>query len=490
MENVDPAAQEAPEPALHRAASLGDIALLERLLAEGADLEEGDDYGTTALMVAAGSTYAETVTAIEWLLAHGADPRTRGGWDGATAAWYAAEAGSDVEGIHLPDVAERLRILLDTGLDPNECASNGASLLAVACRTGDPARVRLLLDRGASLTNDPASGERWSFQIPLFAASESGSAECVQLLLDAGADAKDVCQERSQTDFTLFERLPGVDAQALNTVEAYVSQMRADSRERFGEGGETALAFAVSPEVARLLIAAGARVDAHDWYEDVLGKVLETADTEQAMGNPDAFAVADVLLEAGAALDRNFKGEFRLDSAAFRQHANVVDYLLQQSASRESSHMGSPLHSICWQGEYQDEETSTACAQIIRSLVGAGFSMDARDSEGRAPLHKAVGGDWGNPTAVRTLLELGAEPDPVDGYGQTPLHLAGLNRTGALHRALECAVALMKGGANPRLQDPKENTAIDYAEATVAEQARYADLSIAQALLNALQAAR
>ncbi|MCX6367781.1 MAG: ankyrin repeat domain-containing protein [Armatimonadetes bacterium] len=481
MENVEPVPQEAPEPALHRAARLGDIAQLERLLAEGADLEAGDQNGATPLMIAAGSTDAETKGAVEWLLAQGANPKTTGGWYRVTATWYAAGPDLYCDATVPTDQADRLRILLDASLDANESSSNGVSLLVKACRSGDPAQVRLLMNRGASLTNHSSSDKRQSFQIPLFAASESGSAECVQLLLDAGADVNEVCKTGSfqvtlnQIDLPTVDLPPGLDLDDISQsaagidLGAYIDQRIQSTNELWGEDGETALASAGSPEVARLLIAAGARVDAHDWYEDVLGRVLETADTELVMGNSDAFAVADVLLEAGATLDKNFKGEFRLGSAAFRHHAHVVDYLLQHGAAGQSTQEGTtPLHSVCWKGGCQDEETNAACAQIIRSLVRAGFSMDARDSEGRAPLHKATGGDWANQTAVRTLLELGAEPDPVDGYGQTPLHLATRNR------ALECAVALLEAGANPRLPDLTGNTPIDYAEAEVVTWTRYA----------------
>lgn len=469
---------ETVESAIHQAAKRGDIALLERLYAQGVNLEAGDQNGATPLMVAASSTEAETKAAVEWLLAHGADPHACCAWFGVTAAWYAAGGESPDDRKVLPDQLERLGILLDLGLDPNESASNGVSLLVRACEVGDPARVRMLLERGASLTTYRTSDEKWSGQIPLFAASESGSAQCVRLLLDAGADVNEVCQtgRLSQLDLPTVNLPSGLDlgdgslSAAGLDLGALIDQRIQSTNDRWGEDGETALASAGSAEVARVLIAAGARVDAHDWNEDVLGRVLEAAELKQAMGSPDAFAIADVLLDAGATLDKNFKGEFRLNSAAFSHHANVVDYLLQRGASGESTSEGAtPLHSICWQGEYADEEINEACAKIIRSLVGAGFSVDARDNEGRTPLHKAAGGDWANPTAVRTLLELGAEPDPVDSYGQTPLHLAALNR------AEECAVALLRAGSNPRLEDATGKTAIDYAEASVATWTGYAE---------------
>jgi len=99
----------------------------------------------------------------------------------------------------LPDHVDRLRFLLDAGLDPKETNFIGRSLLTEACKAGDPPRVQLLVARGADVDPpfDPErakemdccslTGRLQSSQIPLFAAAESGSAECVRLLLEAGA---------------------------------------------------------------------------------------------------------------------------------------------------------------------------------------------------------------------------------------------------------------------------------------------------------------
>ncbi len=266
----------ASEPPLHCAARLGDVQEVARLVNEGANIEaRAFRQDLTPLMVAARSTEAETKQVVEWLLTHGAKLRATSN-SGRTAAWYAAGGQNYYDDRVLPDQVERLRLLLNAGLDPEESAEDGQSLLWRACRAGDPARVRLLLELGATASIRADSGTRQSRAIPLFAAVESDSAECVQLLLDAGEDPTEATGDRDgQLDLP-----PDLQASL--------------KREIPTTGGETALGSVASLEVARLLIAAGADVNACDWYENVLGRAFDRAETEAALGNPEAFAVADV----------------------------------------------------------------------------------------------------------------------------------------------------------------------------------------------------
>jgi ankyrin repeat protein len=122
---------------------------------ERADLEHDNGphlNGLTTLMAAARLIDGATVDTLRWLVERGADVRATSE-GGGTAAWYAAGHGGRWE-FHAravtPDHAERLRYLLDLGLDPDECNLIGRSLIAEACDAGDPARVGLLLERGAS----------------------------------------------------------------------------------------------------------------------------------------------------------------------------------------------------------------------------------------------------------------------------------------------------------------------------------------------------
>jgi ankyrin repeat protein len=398
-----------PEPELHRAARTGDHAAIERLLAAGADVNQRADIefdhgphlrGLTPFLTAARSIDGATVATLRLLLDRGADVRARSE-GGGNAAWYAAGMGMRLPGLHSwridPEHVERLRFLLDAGFSPRGRCGNGSSCLCEACGAGDPARVALLLERGALPGPDwnakddeaydrlsrvlfPTSMQRDlsvpgappSSVIPLFRAAESGSRTCVDLLLAAGASVS----QREKT-------------------------------------GSTALAHARSAEVVRALVHAGADVHARDLSgHDPLAAIFEEATVDGECVSPGLIEVARALVEAGANPDRVPGGSHsRLWDAAFTHNAEAVEFLLSLGVCPSAdSHGGStPLHAIAWQDEYDSPPMTAACERIIRALVAAGNSVNARDEHGRTPLHEAYYGDGRNDTAIRVLLELGAE---------------------------------------------------------------------------------
>lgn len=452
-----------PEPEIHRAARVGDDEGIARLLAAGADVDERADLefdhgphlrGLTPLMTAARSIDGATVGTLRLLFDRGADlhARSEGGGD---AAWYAAGTGMRIPGLHpwrvVPDHVERLRFLLDAGLSPRGRNASGSTCLCQACGAGDPARVALLLERGApaepdwgaaeaeaderaeraSLAGLPPevvahrlrrreAGAPWSFLIPLFEAAQSGSSECVDLLLTAGAAVS--VRDRS---------------------------------------GSTVLSYARSAGVVRRLVAAGAdRVAVDCFGKDPLGAILWDASSDGQAADPALLDVARALVEAGVPLDLvPGRSESRLHQAAFTHNADAVDFLLSLGLRPAADSYGgrTPLHGIAWQGQYDDERKASACERIVRALVAAGNPVDARDEEGHTALHEAADGDWGNETAVRVLLELGADPEAVDSAGRTPLMAA------VWGRQPECVRLLLKAGADPLRPDAKGRTALEMA---------------------------
>ncbi|MCR9218286.1 MAG: ankyrin repeat domain-containing protein [bacterium] len=445
-----------PEPAMHQAAKIGDVDELSSLLSAGADIEERADiefdhggflYGLTPLMVAARSVNGASVETLKWLVEHGADPMARS-VGGVTAAWYAAGDGGrwyPCESAVL-DHMERLRYLLDLGIPVTDGSDHGRTLLIEACRAGDPDRVRLLLERGASADADPAladtmprmpempwdallaksdvpRGQIMHFAIPIFAAAESGSADCARLLLDAGVDA--------------------------NTRD---------------DEGRTPLMKARGDGVVRTLVDAGADLQARSSRgKDVLDELLNDADSESE--REGVFAAARAMLDLGVnaeALDA--KRFSRLNKAAFSRNTEAVDFLIQNGSSpRETDDSGrTPLHQICWHGQHDDDELDGACERIIRTLVDSGADIEARDSEGYAPLHDAAEGDWPSAIAIRTLLDLGASVDPISDDGDTPLHLA------MMRGSIECVELLLERGADIHKKGRFGKSAIESAAARLA----------------------
>lgn len=470
-----------PESALHRAARLGDLIELDRLLAAGADINARADleydHGAflrqlTPLMIAACSNDGATVATLRWLVERGADWRAQSE-GGVTAAWYAAgEARWWLRPARAAatDRAARLQYLLDLGLDPQEQADNGRSLLVEACRAGDPARVALLLARGAaavphydveqrrqSAARDIARHRAMmieagvpaesvdeytarifpqpnclsSYEIPLFCAAESGAAECVRMILAAGA-APDT---RDNSD-------------------------------------RTPLMCVKSAAAARVLIEAGADLRAVESFgHDVLDVVLRDREPNEA----GAMEVAQALIDAGVELDRpDANGWSRLYRQAFETNESAVGWLLKQGADARArlDNGQTPLHAVCWNGTSPDEMEAphSATRQIITLLVNAGADIDAQAEDGYTPLHVAVcpyshgpcSSDGANPSAVSALLQHGAQLEHSAADAATPLLLA-VRDVGVDEAGLACVRLLLAAGAQPQHRDQTGQTALDYA---------------------------
>ena len=105
---------------------------------------------------------------------------------------------------------------------------------------------------------------------------------------------------------------------------------------------------------------------------------------------------------------------------------------------------------------------------MARELVSRGADIRARNRRGAEPLHAAVIGvpgsaQWDPPqqrAIILYLIDAGADPNATAAGGVTPLHRAVRNRCSA---AVE---ALLRGGADPRLENDRGSTASDLARGT------------------------
>ena len=335
-----------------------------------------------------------------------------------------------------------------------------AELVLEAAREGDATRLRALLAEGASALPhfDPqAARERhraameqvknaaakvvadeglpfeidmedylpkeptapYSHDIPLHCAAEAGSAECIRLLIGAGAE--------------------------VNLLD---------------DSGAAALHYAASAEAVRALVEAGARTDiATEFGRDALDEALERAWGE---GEPDPsqLDVAAELVKSGVPLERaDENGWSRLTQTAFRENPLGVRFLLEAGHPVRDRGGYTALHSLCWHWDHDDPARDRVFPEIIQMLLDAGLEVDTRDPHGNTALHECVAGDGANAVAARYLLSKGADVNAQNNEGQTPLIY--LYDT---HFEYEKMVPLLlEHGANPLIRDKTGKNALDHA---------------------------
>ena len=346
------------EPALHRAARLGDHDEIRRLVAQGHDVnaifnlarDERFDEEATPLAVAAGSGDGASAETVRLLLELGA--RT--------------------------DIGDNLRPIVAACLGLGPPRTPG----------GDAARLRVLLEHGASLPSTPRGRNEL-----LCETAAVGDPARVQLLLDRGCDprgyfdAKEAEEEYRRTqDFMLAHWTSKLDDPTSGAAE-HLALMRSEQMIQFDkEQFELAIAGPASEHIPihcaarsgsvdliRLLVHAGA---------DPLAR---SNDRQTAMHSVSSGAAAKLLLELGLSLDGG------------------DDLVI------------TPMQSALWGGEKKLER--------VKALVEAGADLHKRDKYGGTVFHTAVGSDR-TMEVLRFLVASGADPLATTDCGSCALHCA------------------------------------------------------------------
>lgn len=158
--------------ALMEAVAFGSLADVERVLAQGADLEARDYWERTAWLIA---IQTGDVAKARWLYEHGADADARGRC-GQPPLFYAIENG------HAP----MLRWLLEIGADIRQTDEFGTTALVTAAEYDNAEAIEILLAAGADVNQSVRHGS---------ALSRAATREVILRLLDAGADPQEISGE-------------------------------------------------------------------------------------------------------------------------------------------------------------------------------------------------------------------------------------------------------------------------------------------------------
>jgi ankyrin repeat protein len=314
------------------------------------------------------------------------------------------------------DIAE---LLIAMGAKVNTADDKGLTPLHVAATQGHQNVVELLVANGAQIDVRAGDGST-----PLYLAARGEHREIAQLLLDNDAVMEpDIAVMLGDVELVKYYLAQGIDANSkltkglskgdswlitaigykhknTNLIELLLNH-GAKVNEKTGTFNFSPLhrvaivgyksTFVSCRDIGEILIAHGANVNAEDKHGNT---PLHWA---ARLGHQD---IVEILLEYNANVNhKNQGGVSALSEAIQSNHRQVVEYLLSRNAQVNSPDNDSLTPLLLALNKPENEE-------IIRLLIAYDADVNARDSKGFSPLHRAV--IRKNKNMVELLLAHGA----------------------------------------------------------------------------------
>ena len=331
--------------------------------------------------------------------------------------------------------ADEVRALLAAGADPNIPEWHNNTPLMHACQLGYTDIVRMLLAAGADVNARDVKG--WTALMGVCVSRNNPTTEIAEMLLAAGADITPADSDYGHTALVYAAKSSKAGHVALLLNAGADATARAGRSAYMGTVLISAVQCKASPEVLRLLIAAGADVnkglDVPGYTGTPLSAAVCTRDTDSVR----------TLLEAGA--NANPPGNSYLCLSTESGDVQVLQMLLAAGADVNAPNQA---------GHYAlGSAAAHGKADYVRMLLAAGADVNTTDVNGDTALLNAA---WAkNPEPLQLLLAAGAQVNIVNKKGETALMRAAFVGN-APHVA-----ALLAAGADKTLRNEEGLTATE-----------------------------
>jgi len=298
-----------------------------------------------------------------------------------------------------------------------------------AAREGDASAVRQLLATELDLAVQTDERGR----TPLHYAAAHGHVEVCAALAEAGPDVNAQDEDgETPLHYAIRRNRPGA--------AEFLLEQHADTELRNAYGRTPLLLVARETgniEMARLLIGAGANVNAMDRYG---APPLGLAAWRGFRGLVNLFLDEGAELPSAASQDAQFLVMMSAEKGLDRLFVLLADSGADLTMRNDND--GSLLHSASQGGS----------ALIVARLLEMGFDVNERDRYGRVPLHYAA--ELGREGVARTLLDRGANIDARSLSGESAYNTAEAVGREAMARLLAAAGANSEPRRFPVLEGP------------------------------------
>ncbi|MFN7097669.1 MAG: ankyrin repeat domain-containing protein, partial [Gammaproteobacteria bacterium] len=355
------------------------------LLKEGANINEKDNDGGTALHYAASEGH---VNSLKHLLDKGANinQKTK---EGLTVLHLVALKGH----------VENLKYLLDKGANINEKANNGRTVLHYIASSGSIENLKYLFEKGANINEKDNHG-----LTPLHWAALKGHIAVLQYLFEKGANIN----ERDNHGLTPLHwaALKGHIAVLQYLLDKGVN---VNEKSNIGQTALHAAAFLDHVEALRCLLDKGADINERNNSGQTVVHYAVSS------GHVEALRY---LLENGAKINEKEKGgQTALHFAAYLGHVKALRYLLDKGGNiNEKDKDGqTALHLSAYFGRLD----------VLKCLLGEGVNINEKNNDGQTALHVAAYS--GHVEVLRYLLDKGANVNEKDSQRNSLIFFAKEN---------------------------------------------------------------